>query len=44
VAAHVDVEAEVSVVPSFMQDTNSVVLVGEGITTPPHSVMQEAAE
>ena len=33
VPAHVDVEADVSSVASFIQDTNSVVLVGHGITT-----------
>lgn len=33
VPAHVDVEADVSSVEGFIQDTNSVVLVGHGITT-----------
>ena len=33
VPAHVDVEADVSSVASFIGDTNSVVLVGHGITT-----------
>ncbi len=33
VPAHVDVEADVSSVSGFIQDTNSVVLVGHGITT-----------
>ncbi|MPZ36095.1 MAG: hypothetical protein GEV13_34930 [Rhodospirillales bacterium] len=33
VPAHVDVEADVSSVADFVQDTNSVVLVGHGITT-----------
>lgn len=33
VPAHVDVEADVSSVASFIRDTNSVVLVGHGITT-----------
>jgi L-fuculose-phosphate aldolase len=33
VPAHVDVEADVSSVESFAQQTNSVVLVGHGITT-----------
>lgn len=33
VPAHVDVEADVSSVASFVHDTNSVVLVGHGITT-----------
>lgn len=33
VPAHVDVEADVSSVRSFIQDTNSVVLLGHGITT-----------
>lgn len=33
VPAHVDVEADVSSVASFIQSTNSVVLVGHGITT-----------
>jgi ribulose-5-phosphate 4-epimerase/fuculose-1-phosphate aldolase len=33
VPAHVDVEADVSSVASFIQDTNSVVLVGHGVTT-----------
>ena len=33
VPAHVDVEADVSSVASFVQDTNSIVLVGHGITT-----------
>ncbi len=33
VPAHVDVEADVSSVTSFIQNTNSVVLVGHGITT-----------
>src|SRR6185436_4312709 len=33
VPAHVDVEADVSSVAGFIQDTNSVVLVGHGITT-----------
>jgi len=32
VPAHVDVEADVSSVADFIQDTNSVVLVGHGIT------------
>ncbi|MBS0549433.1 MAG: class II aldolase/adducin family protein [Proteobacteria bacterium] len=33
VPAHVDVEADVSSVASFVQDTDSIVLVGHGITT-----------
>lgn len=33
VAAHVDVEADVAPVASFIQDTNAVVLVGHGVTT-----------
>jgi len=33
VPAHVDVEADVSSVKDFIQDTNSVVLVGHSITT-----------
>ena len=33
VPAHVDVEADVSSVASFVQDTNSIVLVGHGLTT-----------
>lgn len=33
VPAHVDVEADVSSVATFIQDTNAVVLVGHGITT-----------
>lgn len=33
VPAHVDVEADVSSVKDFVQNTNSVVLVGHGITT-----------
>jgi ribulose-5-phosphate 4-epimerase/fuculose-1-phosphate aldolase len=33
VPAHVDVEADVLSVASFVQDTNSIVLVGHGITT-----------
>src|SRR5258708_2134632 len=33
VPAHVDVEADVSSVAGFIQDTNSIVLVGHGITT-----------
>ena len=33
VPAHVDVEADVSSVASFIQDTNAVVLVGHGVTT-----------
>jgi ribulose-5-phosphate 4-epimerase/fuculose-1-phosphate aldolase len=33
VPAHVDVEADVSSVASFVQHTNSIVLVGHGITT-----------
>ena len=33
VPAHVDVEADVSSVASFVADTNSIVLVGHGITT-----------
>src|ERR1700741_4333720 len=33
VPAHVDVEADVSSVESFIQGTNSIVLVGHGITT-----------
>ena len=33
VPAHVDVEADVSSVASFVQDTNSVILVGHGLTT-----------
>jgi len=33
VPAHVDVEADVSSVKDFIHDTNSVVLVGHGITT-----------
>src|SRR5262249_52402854 len=33
VPAHVDVEADVSSVAGFIQDTNCIVLVGHGITT-----------
>jgi L-fuculose-phosphate aldolase len=33
VPAHVDVEADVSTVASFVANTNSVVLVGHGLTT-----------
>jgi ribulose-5-phosphate 4-epimerase/fuculose-1-phosphate aldolase len=33
VPAHVDVEADVSGVKDFIEDTNSVVLVGHGVTT-----------
>ena len=33
VPAHVDVEADVSSVADFIQDTNSIVLVGHGLTT-----------
>jgi ribulose-5-phosphate 4-epimerase/fuculose-1-phosphate aldolase len=33
VPAHVDVEADVSGVQGFIQDTNAVVLVGHGVTT-----------
>src|SRR3954471_11323347 len=33
VEAHVDVEADVSSVNDFIQNTNSVVLVGHGVTT-----------
>ncbi len=33
VPAHVDVEADVSSVASFVQNTNSIVLVGHGLTT-----------
>ena len=33
VPAHVDVEADVSSVAGFIQDTNAVVLVGHGVTT-----------
>ena len=33
VPAHVDVEADVSSVAGFVQDTNAIVLVGHGITT-----------
>lgn len=33
VPAHVDVEADVSSVKGFIQDTNAVVLVGHGVTT-----------
>lgn len=33
VPAHVDVEADVSSVKEFIQDTNAVVLVGHGVTT-----------
>jgi ribulose-5-phosphate 4-epimerase/fuculose-1-phosphate aldolase len=33
VPAHVDVEADVSSVADFIQDTNSIVLVGHGVTT-----------
>ncbi|HYC64613.1 MAG TPA: class II aldolase/adducin family protein [Reyranellaceae bacterium] len=33
VPAHVDVEADVSSVKDFVQDTNAIVLVGHGITT-----------
>ena len=33
VPAHVDVEADVSRVKDFIQDTNAVVLVGHGVTT-----------
>lgn len=40
VPAHVDVEADVSSVAGFIQDTNSVVLVGHGITTLGRSVSE----
>jgi ribulose-5-phosphate 4-epimerase/fuculose-1-phosphate aldolase len=40
VPAHVDVEADVSGVKDFIQDTNSVVLVGHGITTLGRSVSE----
>jgi len=40
VPAHVDVEADVSSVAGFVQDTNSVVLVGHGITTLGRSVSE----
>jgi ribulose-5-phosphate 4-epimerase/fuculose-1-phosphate aldolase len=40
VPAHVDVEADVSSVASFIQDTNSVVLVGHGVTTLGRSVSE----
>jgi ribulose-5-phosphate 4-epimerase/fuculose-1-phosphate aldolase len=40
VPAHVDVEADVSGVKEFIQDTNSVVLVGHGITTLGRSVSE----
>ena len=33
VPAHVDVEADVSAVKDFIQDTNAVVLIGHGVTT-----------
>ena len=33
VPAHVDVEADVSGVAGFVQDTNAIVLVGHGVTT-----------
>jgi ribulose-5-phosphate 4-epimerase/fuculose-1-phosphate aldolase len=40
VPAHVDVEADVSSVASFIQDTNCVVLVGHGITTLGRSISE----
>jgi ribulose-5-phosphate 4-epimerase/fuculose-1-phosphate aldolase len=40
VPAHVDVEADVSSVAGFAQDTNSIVLVGHGITTFGRSVSE----
>src|SRR4051812_43642207 len=33
VPAHLDVEADVSIVESFIQDTNCVILLGHGVTT-----------
>lgn len=40
VPAHVDVEADVSSVAGFVQDTNAIVLVGHGITTLGRSVSE----
>ena len=40
VPAHVDVEADVSSVAGFIQDTNLVVLVGHGITTMGRSISE----
>jgi ribulose-5-phosphate 4-epimerase/fuculose-1-phosphate aldolase len=40
VPAHVDVEADVSGVKDFIQDTNAVVLVGHGVTTLGRSVSE----
>jgi ribulose-5-phosphate 4-epimerase/fuculose-1-phosphate aldolase len=40
VPAHVDVEADVSTVASFIQDTNAIVLVGHGITTMGRSISE----
>jgi ribulose-5-phosphate 4-epimerase/fuculose-1-phosphate aldolase len=40
VPAHVNVEADVSSVPSFIQDTNTIVLVGHGITTMGRSISE----
>lgn len=40
VPAHVDVEADVSGVKDFIQDTNSVVLLGHGVTTLGRSVSE----
>ena len=40
VPAHVDVEADVSGVKDFIQDTNSVVLVGHGVTSLGRSVSE----
>jgi ribulose-5-phosphate 4-epimerase/fuculose-1-phosphate aldolase len=40
VPAHVDVEADVSSVASFIQDTNCLVLVGHGITTMGRSISE----
>jgi ribulose-5-phosphate 4-epimerase/fuculose-1-phosphate aldolase len=40
VPAHIDVEADVSAVQDFIQGTNSVVLVGHGVTTLGRSVSE----
>jgi L-fuculose-phosphate aldolase len=40
VPAHVDVEADVSGVAAFIQDTNAIVLVGHGITTMGRSISE----
>ncbi len=40
VPAHVDVEADVSGVADFVQDTNAIVLVGHGVTTMGRSISE----